>query len=97
MDPGRRWTYEEKRPAWDYAVISRVFDSRTGEPLVSGAGLGHYGTSAAGEFLTSAECMEEAVRGAPPDWPARNLQLVLRAEVIGRTPGPPKVVANWFW
>jgi hypothetical protein len=81
----------------DYVVISRLFDSRTGEALITAAGIGHFGTQSAGEFLTNPAYMEQVVRGAPRDWHDRNMQLVLRAEVIGRTPGPPKVVASWFW
>jgi hypothetical protein len=61
------------------------------------AGLSRLGTQAAGEFLTNRAAFEQAVAGAPAGWPARNMQLVLRAEVIGKTPGPPKVLARYFW
>jgi len=41
--------------------------------------------------------MEQLVRNAPADWRQRNMQVVLSGEVIGRTVGPPKVVASWYW
>jgi hypothetical protein len=97
MNPAQRWAFRSHAPATDYAIISRIFRSRTGELVIAAAGLSHYGTQVAGEFLTNAGLLEAALRDAPPDWPRRNLQIVLEAEVIGQTPGPPKVVARWFW
>jgi len=81
----------------DYAVVSRLLDSRTGESLVTAAGLTQYGTRAAGEFLTSETRMREALAGAPRDWTTRNMQVVLHTVITGNVPGPPKVVAVHFW
>lgn len=81
----------------DYAIVSRVFDSKTGELLISAAGITQYGTQAAGEFLTDTTRIEEAVRSAPSDWPKRNMQVLLHTKVVGQTPGPPGVVAAHFW
>jgi hypothetical protein len=97
MIPSQRWRHETTDPPSDYAIVSRLFDSRTGEVLVVAAGLSHFGTQMAGEFLTNPEHLAQAVRNAPPDWHARNMQLVLWAEVIGKTAGPPRVLASWFW
>ena len=65
--------------------------------MVAGAGLAHYGTHMAGEVWTNAARMEEALREAPAGWQSRNLQIVLRAEIIGQTPGPSKVLATHLW
>jgi hypothetical protein len=97
MAPGHRWARTNTNPPSDFAIISRVFVSRTGEPVIIAAGLGHFGTQVAGEFLTNADYFAEALRGAPPDWQTKNLQIVLGAEVIGRTPGPPKTLATHYW
>jgi hypothetical protein len=94
MNPAQRWTYERNG---DYAIVSRVFQSKTGEIAIAAAGLSHYGTQVAGEFLTNAAYLREGLRGAPPDWKTRNLQLVLHADVVGRAPGAPKVIASWYW
>lgn len=97
MIPTQHWRRESTNPPSDYVILTRLFDSRTGEVLVVAAGLSHFGTQAAGEFLTNAEHLAQAVRNAPPDWHARNMQLVLWAEVIGKTTGPPRVMASWYW
>ena len=41
--------------------------------------------------------MAEALRGAPPDWRTKNLQLVLHVKVISGAPSSPRVVARYFW
>ncbi|MDX2154458.1 MAG: hypothetical protein SFV54_27200 [Bryobacteraceae bacterium] len=96
QSPGQRWIYSGD-PSSDYAIISRVFDSKTGDILIVAAGLGHFGTQVAGEFLTNPAHLGEALKAAPPDWRRRNLQYVIRGEVIGKTSGPPKLVASHFW
>ncbi|HBY62349.1 MAG TPA: hypothetical protein DEH78_21205 [Solibacterales bacterium] len=94
--PGQRWVFSGD-PSTDYAIISRVFDSKTGDLLVVAAGLGHFGTQVAGEFLTNEAYLGQALESAPPDWRRRNVQFVIRGEVIGKTTGPPKVAASHFW
>lgn len=96
-DPKRRWVRAETTPPSEYAILSRLIDSKTGGVVVVGAGLAHYGTHMAGEVLTNAARMEEALREAPAGWQSRNFQIVLRAEIIGQTPGPSKVLATHFW
>jgi hypothetical protein len=81
----------------DYAIVARVFQSSSGEPLITAAGITQYGTRSAGEFLANPAIIERALRGAPPDWPECNVQVVLRSPVIGRVPGPPEVVAVHVW
>jgi hypothetical protein len=97
MEPSKRWVREDASPAADFVLLSRIFNSRSGEMVITAAGLGHIGTQMAGEFLTNPDHLQQALRSAPQDWQRRNLQLVVTGEVIGKTPGPPKVVANWYW
>jgi hypothetical protein len=85
------------KTAEDYAVVSRVFDSATGQILIAAAGITQYGTRAAGEFLTDANRFREALAKAPADWERRNLQVLLRTAVYKGTPAPPKIVATHFW
>jgi hypothetical protein len=96
MNPQHEWHYQDQDPKIDYVVISRVFESKTGNLLVAAAGLSHFGTEIAGEFLT-AGFLDHALRGAPADWARRIMQFVLKAEVIDKTAGPPQVEASWFW
>ncbi|MBN9663558.1 MAG: hypothetical protein J0H49_35495 [Acidobacteria bacterium] len=81
----------------DYAIVSRLFDSATGQTLVSAAGITQYGTRAAGEFLTDSERMTQALEKAPADWPKKNLQVLLHTTVYKGTPARPSVVAAHVW
>jgi hypothetical protein len=97
MNPTRVWRRDPDHPTRDYLVLSRIFESRSGRIIITAAGIGQAGTQLSGEFLTNPMYLEQATRSAPADWPKRNLQLVIEGEVIGRTPGPPKVVESWYW
>jgi len=94
---GRRWALTNNSRITDHAVLTRIFDSRTGRPIIIGAGLGHYGTQAAGEFLTNPEPMNAVLRTLAAGWEKKNIQIVVQVEVIGKTPGAPRVVATHVW
>jgi hypothetical protein len=81
----------------DYAIVSRVFDSNTGELLIAAAGITQYGTYAAGEFLTSPQLLAALAVNAPNDWPKKNLQVLLHTKIVNDTPGPPTIVTTYFW
>jgi len=81
----------------DYAIISRVLDPTTGRMVVTASGLAKFGTEAAGEFLTNPIYMEQIPKQGPKDWDRRNIQLVIRSTVIGRSSGPPQIIAAYFW
>lgn len=97
MNPAQAWHFPGVGAGSDYVLISRIFDSRSGNVVITAAGLGVVGTQMSGEFLSNPDYMEQLVRNAPADWRQRNMQVVLSGEVIGRTVGPPKVVASWYW
>jgi hypothetical protein len=81
----------------DYAIVSRVFDSKTGELLIAAAGITQYGTHAAGEFLTSPQLLATLAVNAPSDWPKKNLQVLLHTKIVDDMPGPPSIVTTYFW
>jgi len=81
----------------DYAIVSRVFHPDTHAMLVELAGITQYGTDAAGDLVTNSDLLAEALRGAPPDWRTKNLQMVLHVKVIDGAPTSPKVVKTYFW
>jgi hypothetical protein len=81
----------------DFAIVTRLLDSKTGQVLVAAAGIGANGTQAAGEFISKPEYLEAAFRSAPPDWQKKNLQVVLQTTVTDSVAGPPRVVATYFW
>jgi hypothetical protein len=97
MNPAQAWHFPGPCAGSDYVLISGIFDSRSGNVVITAAGLGVVGIQMSGEFLTNPDYMEQLVRNAPADWHRRNMQIVLSGEVIGRTVGPPKVVASRYW
>jgi hypothetical protein len=99
--PGKEWKLVEITPDYrspeDYAIVSRVLRSYSGEPVISAAGTTNVGTRAAAEYLTNPAYLNDALSKAPAGWQNKNLQLVLHCRVIGSTPGPPKVLAVHYW
>ncbi len=102
LNPSKRdWQLTNVWPDWkmpiDYAIVSRVLDPATGRVVFTAAGITQYGTAAAGEFLTNANYLSEAINQAPRDWQRKNVQVVLATRVIDGTAGPPQVLATHFW
>jgi hypothetical protein len=81
----------------DYAIVSRVFNPTTEEPVVVAAGIKGGGTAAAGEFLTNPVYLGQALASAPAHWEKHNVQFVLKTRLFGGAAGPPQVVASHFW
>lgn len=95
------WKLVGSWPAWniahDYAIVSRVLDRQTDRMTVVAAGITHYGTAGAGEFLSDPRYFAEAVSRLPSDWPTKNLQIVLRIPVVQGATGHPEVLAAETW
>ena len=81
----------------DFGVVTRLLNSKTGQFVVSTAGILSDGTQAAAEFVSSSGYLEEALRTAAPDWVKKNLQFVVQTTVTDSVPGPPQVVAIYTW
>jgi hypothetical protein len=81
----------------DFGVVTRLLNSKTGQFVVSTAGILADGTQAAAEFVSSSGYLEEALRTAAPDWVKKNLQFVVQTTVTDSVPGPPQVVAIYTW
>jgi hypothetical protein len=81
----------------DFAIISRVLNQRTGKMLVTVGGLYGFGTQAAGQFLTDPKYLTKFAASLKSGWGSKNMQVVIRTEVIEGTPGPPQLIASWFW
>jgi hypothetical protein len=95
------WRVVNAWPYWkipvDYALVSRIHNPTTEQSVVSVAGITHYGTLAAGEFLTNEAYFAEALKHAPNDWYRKNMQIVLSTRVMSGKNGPPQVLAVHFW
>lgn len=88
---------DNDRTLEDYGIVSRQFDSGTGQFTVAVAGVGPMGTQAAGEFVSNGQYLEEGFRQAPANWEKGNLEIVVRTKVTDMVPGPPEVVAAYYW
>jgi len=60
-------------------------------------GIGAHGTIAAGEFLTTPAYLNAFAAQAPKGWAHKNMEVVIRTEMINGKSGPPRVVAAYFW
>ncbi|HLK47226.1 MAG TPA: hypothetical protein VKT49_03775 [Bryobacteraceae bacterium] len=95
------WKLVNSWPNWDipadYAIVSRVIDRTTDRMVVVAAGITHFGTAGAGDFLSHPAYFAEVAPKLPHDWPTKNLQIVLRVPVVQGTSGHPQVLATHVW
>ncbi len=96
---GRTWTTATRPeiPDEDYAIVGRLLDSKTGQFTIIAAGITGSGTQAAGEFASNPEYLAEGLKNAPTGWQTKNSEFVLQTTVTDSVPGPPRVVAAYFW
>ena len=81
----------------DYAIVARFRDTTTGSIVVVLAGLGRNGTEAASQFATSQESMrllQQKIGGKLAD---ANIEVVLKASVIGGRTGEPSIQDVYVW
>jgi hypothetical protein len=99
--PKRIWTLQWQVPgkslARDYAVVARIHDKVTGEPVIILAGILGEGTEAASEVVSNQAYLDAVLQKAPKNWDKLNLEAVIQANVIEGHPGPPTVVAVQTW
>ena len=95
-DPERHWSADTDFSE-DYAIVSRILNSKTGTTIVTAAGIGHAGTRAAAEFLTNPAAIAALVKTLPKDWEMKNTQIVLHTSVTNQIPSPADVVDTYCW
>ena len=92
-----QWQVPMKSLARDYAVVARIHDQVSGQPVIILAGILGEGTEAASEVVSSPAYLEAMLQKAPKNWDQLNLEAVIEANVIEGHPGPPTVVAVETW
>jgi hypothetical protein len=92
-----QWQVPGKSLARDYAVVARLHDKVTGEPVVILAGILGEGTEAASEVVSNQAYLDAVLQKAPKNWDQLNLEAVIEANVIEGHPGPPTIVAVRTW
>jgi len=90
------WTVHLRRMTEDYAIVARILNSETGQPVVMAGGHTMFGTAAAGEFLTNTSHLEEFVSDHE-DWESKDLEVVLATSIMRGISGPPSIKATHVW
>jgi len=81
----------------DYAIVARIHDSTTGQPVIIIAGILGEGTEAAGEALYNPVYLDSLLQKAPRNWAQMNLEAVIQTDVFEGHPGPPTILAVEAW
>jgi hypothetical protein len=81
----------------DYAIVARVHDNITGQPVIVIAGILGPGTEAAGEVLYNRAYLDSLLQKAPGDWDQKNMEAVIQTDVVENHPGPPIILAVETW
>ena len=92
-----QWQVPEKKLAKDYAIVARIHDNVTGQPVVILAGILGEGTEAASEVISNPIYLDAMLKKTPKNWEQLNLEAVIETNVIEGHPGPPNVLAVETW
>jgi hypothetical protein len=76
----------------DYGLITKIADPLTGQVNLIIGGLGPYGTVAASEFATNPRYFSQFISQAPAGWREKDLQIVVKADVVDGRPAPPHML-----
>jgi hypothetical protein len=91
------WDLPYQKLSRDYAIVARIHDNTTGQPVIIAAGISEEGTEAAGEVLYNPVYLDSLLAKAPPNWDKMNMEAVIETQVIEGHPGPPTVLAVETW
>ena len=91
------WDLPYQKLSRDYAIVARIHDSTTGQPVIIAAGISEEGTEAAGEILYNPIYLDSLLAKAPKNWEQMNMEAVIETQVIEGHPGPPSILAVETW
>ncbi len=91
------WDLPYQKLSRDYAIVARIHDATTGQPVIIAAGISEEGTEAAGEILYNPVYLDSLLAKAPKNWDQMNLEAVIETQVIEGHPGPPAILAVETW
>src|ERR1700729_3078327 len=77
-----QWQVPGKSLARDYAVVARIHDQISGQPVIILAGILGEGTEAASEVVSNPAYLSAMLKEAPKGWDKLNLEAVIEANVI---------------
>lgn len=81
----------------DYALIARAAEPESGQTMLVIAGLSEKGSAAALEFVTNPKYLDRFAATAPRGWEKRNVELVIKSDIVNGEWGEPRVLAVEIW
>lgn len=81
----------------DYGILSRLFDTASGQVIMIAGGITTFGTEGAACVFFDSGMFGKIAALAPKGWEKKNFQAVIRVSIIGATPSTPQIVATHFW
>jgi hypothetical protein len=100
MHPQSEWKRDQSQPyssADDYALIARFRDPTIDGWVVTLAGIGRNGSEAAAQFVTSPHYIQLLRDRLGKDFASRNVEAVLKVNVIDGKTGAPSILAVNTW
>jgi hypothetical protein len=91
------WDLPYQKLSRDYAIVARIHDNTTGQPVIVAAGISEEGTEAAGEILYNPVYLDSLIAKLPTNWEQLNMEAVIETQVIEGHPGPPSILAVETW
>jgi hypothetical protein len=91
---------DHSKPYWaadDYALVARYREPMTGGWAVVLAGIGRNGTEAAAQFATHPNDLQLLRDQLPDGFSNRNIEAVLKVNVVDGKTGAPSIVAAYSW
>jgi hypothetical protein len=88
---------EDRRTPEDYILICRIPNAQTEKLMVVVAGLAVFGTEAGGKILSDPKLLQPVLQNLPRGWESRNLEAVMKVQVVGDGPALPSLVAVHTW
>jgi len=98
--PNRQWNTVrdgQGKATEDYALVSRIIHSNTGEFTLTIAGIDMTGMRASAEFVSDPGKLNQALKQLPAGWQGKNLQLLLHSRIIADVPSSTDVVESRVW
>jgi hypothetical protein len=98
--PGVRWERDRSLPysgADDYALVARFRNPTTDSWVVALAGVGRNGTEAAAQFATDPHYMQLLRDQAGSDFSNKNVEVVLKVNVVDGKTGAPSILTWYVW
>jgi hypothetical protein len=91
------WDLPYQKLSSDFAIVARIHDNTTGQPVIIAAGISEEGTEAAGEILYNPVYLNSLLAKAPANWEKLNMEAVIQTQVIEGHSGPPNILAVETW